>query len=96
MLARDKIVSKEVAWLILYFASNVFHNPTEAHYYRPIFNSLLRAEHSFWGFRPLGYHLVNLLFHVACALELNAKYFLTFDERLQELASAAGLKLIRL
>jgi predicted nucleic acid-binding protein len=34
--------------------------------------------------------------HVACALEMKLRYFLTFDERQQKLATAAGLKLIRL
>ena len=34
--------------------------------------------------------------HVACALELKLRHFLTFDERQQKLATAAGLKAIRL
>jgi predicted nucleic acid-binding protein len=34
--------------------------------------------------------------HVACALELKLRHFLTFDERQQELAKATGLKLVRL
>jgi predicted nucleic acid-binding protein len=34
--------------------------------------------------------------HVACALELKSRHFLTFDDRQRKLASAAGLKLIKL
>jgi predicted nucleic acid-binding protein len=34
--------------------------------------------------------------HVACALELNCRRFLTFDERQQELAHTIGLKTISL
>ena len=34
--------------------------------------------------------------HVACAQELGLRYFLTFDERQQQLAAAAGLKVARL
>lgn len=34
--------------------------------------------------------------HVACALELKLKHFLTFDERQQKLAAACGLKLVKL
>lgn len=34
--------------------------------------------------------------HVACALELGRKIFLTFDSRQQQLAEAVGLKLVRL
>ena len=41
------------------------------------------------GTRSLG------VLHVACARELRSRYFLTFDERQQQLAAAAGLKLAR-
>jgi predicted nucleic acid-binding protein len=34
--------------------------------------------------------------HVACALELRLRHFLTFDGRQQQFARAAGLKVIRL
>ena len=34
--------------------------------------------------------------HVACAVELKLKHFLTFDDRQRKLAAAAGLKLVRI
>ena len=34
--------------------------------------------------------------HVACALELKLRHFLTFDDRQRKLAALAGLKLIKL
>jgi predicted nucleic acid-binding protein len=34
--------------------------------------------------------------HVACALELKLRHFLTFDDRQAKLAVAAGLKLVKL
>ena len=34
--------------------------------------------------------------HVACALELKLRHFLTFDDRQRRLAAAVGLKLIKL
>lgn len=43
----------------------------------------------------LGTRSLDVL-HVACALELKLRYFLTFDERQQKLAAAAGLKVIQL
>jgi predicted nucleic acid-binding protein len=43
----------------------------------------------------LGTRALDVL-HVACALELRCRRFLTFDQRQQRLAAAAGLKLIRL
>ncbi len=43
----------------------------------------------------LGTRSLDVL-HVACALELKLRHFLTFDERQQRLAAAAGLKAVRL
>jgi predicted nucleic acid-binding protein len=43
----------------------------------------------------LGTRSLDVL-HVACALELKSRHFLTFDERQQKLASAVGLKTILL
>ena len=42
----------------------------------------------------LGTRSLDVL-HVACALELKLRHFLTFDERQDKLALAAGLKLVR-
>src|ERR1700730_17804976 len=36
--------------------------------YFPLAYTVLRIEHSFWGFSPTGYHWVNILLHVANAL----------------------------
>jgi predicted nucleic acid-binding protein len=41
----------------------------------------------------LGTRSLDVL-HVACALELKSRYFLTFDQRQQKLSSAVGLKAI--
>lgn len=43
----------------------------------------------------LGTRSLDVL-HVACALELGLRHFLTFDTRQQQLVAAAGLKLVRL
>jgi hypothetical protein len=43
----------------------------------------------------LGTRSLDVL-HVACALELRTRYFFTFDEKQQRLASVAGLKVIEL
>lgn len=43
----------------------------------------------------LGTRSLDVL-HVACALELKLRHFMTFDERQQRLAAAAGLKVVRL
>jgi len=43
----------------------------------------------------LGTRAADVL-HVACALELKLKHFLTFDERQQKLATVCGLKPVKL
>jgi predicted nucleic acid-binding protein len=43
----------------------------------------------------LGTRSMDVL-HVACALELKSRYFLTFDQRQKSLASLVGLKTIEL
>ena len=43
----------------------------------------------------LGTRALDVL-HVACAVELKLKHFLTFDERQRKLATAAGLRTIKL
>jgi predicted nucleic acid-binding protein len=43
----------------------------------------------------LGTRSLDVL-HVACALELKSRFFLTFDERQQKLCSAVGLRSVQL
>lgn len=43
----------------------------------------------------LGTRAADVL-HVACALELKLKHFLTFDDRQQKLATACGLKQVKI
>lgn len=43
----------------------------------------------------LGTRAADVL-HVACALELKLRHFLTFDDRQRKLAAAVGLKVIKL
>ena len=43
--------------------------------------------------RSIGYRSLDIM-HVASAAELEFKYFTTFDVRQQQLAKAAGLKII--
>jgi protein O-mannosyl-transferase len=38
--------------------------------YAPVVFTTLWVEHQLWGLEPLGYHLVNLAFHVGCVLLL--------------------------
>jgi hypothetical protein len=42
----------------------------------------------------LGTRSLDVL-HVACALELKLRHFLTFDTRQQQLAAATGLRVVR-
>ena len=42
-----------------------FDSPSQ---YFPLVYTTFRIEHAFWGFDPLGYHLVNVLIHIINAL----------------------------
>lgn len=58
-------------------------------YYRPVYLATLAVDHAIWGLEPAGYHLTNLLWHVAASLLA----FLFFVRRLgsREAALAAAL-----
>ena len=46
----------------------IWFTPHVQSQYFPLVFTTLRLEHALWGLAPLGYHLVNLLFHAANAL----------------------------
>ena len=58
--------------------------------------ALNRAAELSRSYTPtLGTRSADVL-HVACALELKLRHFLTFDDRQRKLAMAVGLKLVKL
>ncbi|MFM2081756.1 MAG: hypothetical protein RL380_447 [Verrucomicrobiota bacterium] len=46
----------------------IWFTPHVQSQYFPLVFTTLRLEHALWGLHPLGYHLVNVLFHTANAL----------------------------
>jgi predicted nucleic acid-binding protein len=59
-------------------------------------SALNRAAELSQKFTPtMGTRSLDVL-HVACALELKSRYFLTFDERQRKLAKIVGLRAIEL
>lgn len=40
----------------------------DVEYYRPVWTTTLALDHALWGLRPHGYHLTNVLLHVAVSL----------------------------
>ncbi len=48
--------------------TEVVHKETGTYYYRPVLSLMVRVEHFFWDQRPLGYHVVSLLFHLSNAI----------------------------
>lgn len=50
--------------------SRIWLQPGATRNYYPLFYSSLWAEYQLWGTDPLGYHLVNIGLHAACALLL--------------------------
>ncbi len=54
----------------LHGLARIWIEPGASQQYYPIVHSVFWLEHRIWGDAPLGYHLVNVLLHVACALLL--------------------------
>ena len=50
--------------------AQIWIRPGAAQQYYPLVHSAFWLEYKLWGDSPLGYHLVNLLLHAACALLL--------------------------
>jgi Flp pilus assembly protein TadD len=44
--------------------------PAPLPYYRPLFTALLTVEYKLFGLQPQGWHLVSLLLHVICSIEV--------------------------
>lgn len=42
--------------------------PVISNYYRPLMHSIYMFNYHFFGFNPLGFHLVNILFHAAASV----------------------------
>ena len=56
------------------FKINLFHSISrKGNYYRPLQSLSLLFDYSLWGLRPFGYHLTNVLLHIANAVII---YFL--------------------
>lgn len=48
----------------------IWSDPDASPQYYPLTFSLFRLQFALWGYQPAGYHVVNLLLHLACALLL--------------------------
>jgi hypothetical protein len=53
-----------------FFGTNYFGERANVELYRPLVNTTLALDHRLWGARPFGYHLTNLLLHLAAGLLL--------------------------
>ncbi len=54
----------------LHGLARIWIEPGASQQYYPVVHSVFWLEHRIWGDAPLGYHLVNVLLHAACALLL--------------------------
>lgn len=52
------------------FTTNLYHGTEgeQSNFYRPLQNILLLFNYQFWKTNPFGYHLVNILLHIANAI----------------------------
>ncbi|MGB2600179.1 MAG: hypothetical protein WBC99_07025 [Candidatus Omnitrophota bacterium] len=57
-------------------------------YYRPVQTVSYMADYFLWGKEPLGFHLTNVIFHVACVLLVYVFINLLFKNRILGLVTA--------
>jgi len=61
-VTQNKLLTEADGWWRIWFSAH-----TQSQYF-PLVYSTLRLEYALWGLQPLGYHLVNVLLHLANAL----------------------------
>lgn len=69
--------------------AHCFTRPFLAHYYRPLVSVTFFLERMLWGRNPAGYHVVNVLLHVAGTLAFAAFLRAAFRRRSTALLGAA-------
>jgi len=67
-LIRDNHLIKSLRYLPDLFQHHLYYSTAGlSNFYRPLQSLFLMVDFSFWGERPLGYHLTSFGFHLACA-----------------------------
>jgi protein O-mannosyl-transferase len=66
----DYHVTRNPALLDAAGLARIWLDPSSTPQYYPLTHTTFWIEHRLWGSSPLGYHLVNVLLHAACALLL--------------------------
>ncbi len=66
VLQRNPVVEGQVPWVEAFRQDYWAHHPAgSAGHYRPLASLSLRLDHHLWGLTPRGYHITNLLLHLA-------------------------------
>jgi len=70
------------------FGQNVYRQDMVGRYYRPILMTSFALDYRLWGLKPFGYHLTNLLLHLANALLVFCLIQLIFGRQILAFLSA--------
>jgi len=65
----DNTYMRDIGNIPSYFISSATQASYDMKVYRPLRQAMFTVEYALWGNNPLGYHLINILFHaINCAL----------------------------
>ncbi|MCK4245057.1 MAG: DUF3808 domain-containing protein [Candidatus Omnitrophica bacterium] len=67
-------IIKNWRWFPRIFLEDLYYRSSTSQFYRPFQTLSYLIDYSFWKLNPFGYHLTNMLFHIANSILL---YFLT-------------------
>ena len=86
---KDNNYVKQWRYLPKLFTDNVMERGVGKRFsfYRPIQMISYMADHSFWGLKPAGYHITNIILHVATALLVYFLVLLLFKDSLISLVT---------
>ncbi len=66
--------------LLDYFSANYFGEQGSGGSYRPMFNVIFSFTYNLFGLNPLGYHLINLIFHIGVCFLVYLLVLILFDK----------------
>jgi len=89
-LVRDNPAIRSLSRIPGYFHQTIFEGVGQkSSFYRPLQMTSYAADYFLWGLSPAGYHLTNIMFHIAAALAVFWFVWTISEKRYLSLISAA-------
>jgi tetratricopeptide (TPR) repeat protein len=72
---------RDLGYIPRLFTENIYHQDMMGRFYRPVLMATFALDYKSWGLEPFGYHLTNLLIHLANAVLIFNIILLIFGRR---------------